>query len=97
MGIALCVGIGLASFQIMLSHLPKLNPVADYKPYQVSRVYDSSLNLLADFYIEKRTVIPIQSLPSIVKNAFLAAEDADFYRHQGIDYWGDARAVLNVI
>ncbi len=97
MGVAFTVGIGFAIIQIILHDLPKLDQVEAYKPYQVSRVLDASNNLIAEFYIEKRITVPVKSLPVLVKNAFLAAEDADFYRHQGIDYFGILRAVLNEI
>ena len=97
MGCAFSIGIGFAVIQIILHDLPKLDQVEDYKPYQVSRVLDASNNLVAEFYIEKRTTISVKSLPVLVKNAFLAAEDADFYRHQGIDYFGILRAALNEV
>ncbi len=90
-------GAGFATIQIILHDLPKLDQVEDYQPYQVSRMLDSSGNLVAEFGVEKRTVISIKSLPAHVRNAFLAAEDASFYEHQGIDYFGIARAVLNEI
>ncbi len=90
-------GAGFATIQIILHDLPKLDQVEEYQPYQVSRMLDSSGNLVAEFGVEKRTVISIKSLPAHVRNAFLAAEDASFYEHQGIDYFGIARAVLNEI
>lgn len=97
MGCVFLVGIAFVAIQIILHDLPRLDQVEDYKPYQVSRVLDASHNLFAEFYIEKRTTISVQSLPILVKSAFLAAEDADFYRHQGIDYFGIIRAILNEI
>ena len=97
MGFAFVIGIGFAVIQSVLYDLPKLDQVEDYKPYQVSRVFDSTNNLVAEFYIEKRTLVLVKSLPVLVRNAFLAAEDADFYQHQGIDYFGILRALLNEV
>jgi penicillin-binding protein 1A len=97
MGLAFSIGIGFAVIQIILHDLPTLGGVEEYKPYQVSRVLDASNNLIAEFYIEKRTTINVKSLPLLVKNSFLAAEDADFYKHQGIDYFGILRAVLTEV
>lgn len=97
MGLAFSIGIGFAVIQIILHDLPTLSGVEEYKPYQTSRVLDASNNLIAEFYVEKRTTIPVKSLPLLVKNSFLAAEDADFYKHQGIDYFGILRAILNEV
>ncbi|MBL4819049.1 MAG: PBP1A family penicillin-binding protein [Deltaproteobacteria bacterium] len=87
----------MATVQAILHDLPKLDQVEDYHPYQVSRVLDSSGNLVAEFSVEKRSIISIRNLPEHVRDAFLAAEDASFYEHQGIDYFGIMRAVLNEI
>ncbi len=82
------------SYQKIVSELPKLDLIKNYYPYQVSRVFDSANNIIAEFAIEKRTVISTNSLPEHVKNAFIATEDAGFYRHRGIDYFGVMRAIL---
>ena len=50
--------------------------------------------LLAEIFTERRTVVPIATLPAHVKLAVLAAEDAGFYEHEGLNYWGIARAML---
>ena len=97
MGSAFIIGIGFAVIQNIFYDLPKLDQVEDYKPYQVSRVFDSSNNLIAEYYVERRTLVYVKSLPVQIKNAFLAAEDADFYRHQGIDYFGILRALANEV
>lgn len=97
MGCAFLVGSAFAIVQVILHDLPKLDQVEDYQPYQVSRVLDASNQVIAEFYLEKRTLVSVKSLPNLVKNAFIAAEDADFYQHQGIDYFGIVRAVLNEI
>ena len=46
---------------------------------------------------ERRTVVPIAELPSVVVDAILAAEDADFYSHEGLDYLGMVRALYKMI
>jgi len=89
------VGVSLAVVQIIIHDLPKLDSVEDYKPPQVSRVFDAQGHLIGEFFLEKRIVIALDDLPPHVKNAFLAAEDADFYHHGGVDYLGIVRAILN--
>ncbi len=65
-----------------------------YRPPQVTRILARDGSELAQIYTERRTVIPVAGLPAHVKVAFLAAEDAHFYEHEGLNYFGLARAVL---
>ncbi len=100
-GIA-CAVLAIASvigFWIMVKHYEEdLPSVADlkgnYHPAQTTRVLAKDGTLLAEIFTERRTVVSIASLPPHVKLAFLAAEDANFYEHDGLNYWGIARAML---
>jgi penicillin-binding protein 1A len=65
-----------------------------YTPSQVTRVLARDGTLLAELFTERRTVVSIHSLPAHVKLAVLAAEDASFYEHEGLNYFGIARAFL---
>lgn len=67
---------------------------ASYKPPQVTRILARDNSVLAEMFLERRTVVSIKTLPAHVKLAVLAAEDASFYEHEGINYFGIARAVL---
>ena len=62
-------------------NLPDYSQLSKYEPPVVSRVYASDGALLDEFATEKRLFVPIQSIPSIVKEAFLSSEDKDFYNH----------------
>ncbi|MEO8796904.1 MAG: PBP1A family penicillin-binding protein [Polyangiaceae bacterium] len=66
----------------------------NYHPPQVTRILARDGTLLAEVFTERRTVVPIAELPPHVKLAVLAAEDAGFYEHEGLNYWGIARAML---
>lgn len=66
----------------------------DYHPAQVTRVMARDGTLLAELFKERRTLIGIDELPPHVKLAVLAAEDANFYNHEGINYLGIARAFV---
>jgi penicillin-binding protein 1A len=66
----------------------------DYQPPQVTRVLDRKGVLIGEIFSERRTFVPYKEIPAHVENAFLAAEDADFYRHEGMDYVGMVRALL---
>jgi penicillin-binding protein 1A len=74
--------------------LPGVSELRAYQAPQVTRVLARDGTLLAELFTQRRTVVPIASLPPHVKLAVLAAEDAGFYEHQGLNYWGIARAML---
>ena len=74
--------------------LPDVSSLRDYRPAQTTRVVDRSGVLLAEVFEERRTVIPFARVPERVLKAVLAAEDADFYEHEGLDYPGMLRALL---
>ncbi len=77
--------------------LPSTKDLKDYRPPQVTRILARDGTLLAELFVERRTVVPIEQIPKAMKVAVLAAEDADFYRHEGLDYLGMLRAlVVNV-
>ena len=65
--------------------LPKLSSLSDYQPPLVSRVYNANGELLAEYAEEHRILTPFAEIPTQVRNAFLAAEDAHFYQHPGIN------------
>ena len=74
--------------------LPDYTQLADYDPPTVTRVHAGDGRLLAEYATEKRVYVPIQAIPLRVVNAFLAAEDKNFYHHAGIDPISIARAVV---
>ena len=92
-----CIVIISTILLYLFFKLPKINSLEDYNPSQKSSLFDKSGNLIAEFYTQKRTVINIEKLPDHVILAFLAAEDSNFYSHNGIDYTGLFRAVITEI
>ena len=77
--------------------LPSLKKLADYEPSVLSRFYDDSCKLIAEFSLEKRLFIPYESIPDKVINSFLSAEDKNFFDHPGIDARGVTRAIIKNI
>jgi penicillin-binding protein 1A len=76
--------------------LPDIDSIDDYDPKQVTRVYSWEGELIAQWVDEDlmyRTVVPFDSIPELVRDAVLAAEDADFYSHPGLDFPGVLRAI----
>ena len=86
-----------SAFWYFSSGLPDYKKLANYEPPVSSRVYGDSGELIAEYAIQKRLFIPIESIPDVVINSFLSAEDKNFFVHPGVDAKGITRAVLNNI
>jgi penicillin-binding protein 1A len=90
-GAAVGVGYGLYYF----SHdLPDFQRIANYVPAVGSKVYDADGKLIAEFETERRIPVSIDEVPTLVVNAFLAAEDRDFYTHKGVNPQAIFRAAV---
>ncbi len=77
--------------------LPNVKSLEDYKPKTISYVYDRNGVVVAEFFDERRIVVPIDKIPKDLVHAFIAAEDSHFYHHKGIDYKGIMRAMFKNI
>src|SRR6202166_4471603 len=90
--------VGVAAVAGLLWHyskdLPDYSQLQDYEPAVMTRVHASDGSLLAEYARERRLYIPIQAVPKLVINAFVAAGDKNFYEHNGIDCQGIIRAGL---
>lgn len=74
--------------------LPDFTQLKDYRPPVVTRVHAGDGRFLAEFAQEKRIFVPVTEIPDIVKEAFIAAEDQDFFDHKGVDPKAIVRAVV---
>src|SRR5215510_9553872 len=74
--------------------LPDYSQLQNYEPPVMTRIHASDGALLGEYAKERRLYLPIQTMPKLVTNAFLAAEDKNFYEHGGIDFTGMARAAV---
>ena len=77
--------------------LPDYKKLSDYQPPISSRVYSDDGKLIAEYALQKRLFVPYESIPKIVVNSFLSAEDKNFFNHPGVDAKGILRAVINNI
>ena len=77
--------------------LPDYKKLSNYQPPISSRVYSNDGKLIAEYAIEKRLFVPYDSIPEVVINSFLSAEDKNFFDHPGVDAKGILRAILNNI
>jgi penicillin-binding protein 1A len=95
LAIVVAAAVGAA---LVLRHyeadLPSLRALKSYNPPQVTRVLARDGQLLGELFVERRTLVGIEAIPAQMKLAALAAEDANFYQHTGLNYVGLLRAVL---
>ena len=91
------ISAGLVCFGIYLyiiEGLPKISGLADYKPPIITTVYSDDHRKIAEFYNERRVVYELSDIPKMLQDAFIAAEDARFYQHKGIDFVSIMRAFI---
>lgn len=75
-------------------NLPDISELSEYRPKLPLRVFSSEGVLIGEFGEERRNLTPIGTIPKVMKDAVLAAEDARFYEHGGVDYKGVMRAAI---
>jgi len=85
-------GAGLGLYYYMSRELPKITSLTDYRPSIISAVYSDDNRRIAEFFKERRVVVPLDQLPDMLRKAFIAAEDARFYKHRGVDLISIIRA-----
>src|ERR1700739_52050 len=84
--------VGIAGVAGLLWHyskdLPDYSQLQDYEPPVMTRVHATDGSLLAEYAKERRLYLPIQAIPKLVTNAFISAEDKNFWEHGGVDFGG---------
>ena len=88
------LGAGLGAWFYISRDLPRIERLADYAPPAVTQVLAADGRLMAEYYRQRRYVIPLDQIPPHVIWAFVSAEDGDFFKHAGIDFWGILRAAV---
>ena len=90
--------VGVAGVATMLlivtSQLPQIISVNDYQPLMVSEVYSQKGEKVGEFFRERRIVVPYEKIPKKLVEAFIAAEDSEFFQHDGINLKAIARAMI---
>ena len=91
---AILVGAVLGVFLALESDLPQVTSLEDFKPNIITQVFAADGSVLGEFAIEKRVVVQFRDIPPVLRNAIVAVEDADFWRHLGINPWRIPAAAL---
>ena len=93
-----CLIAGFAGAGYIYFHysqdLPDVRELKNYHPSTITQVYSNTDEKIAEFYIEKRIMTPLEDIPLELKQAALAVEDSNFYYHFGIDPKAIFRAFL---
>lgn len=86
-----------AIFWIYGQDLPNHEQLAQYTPKTISRIYSGEGRIIDEFAEERRLFVPIEEVPDLVRNAFISAEDKNFYSHAGFDPRGMAAAAWEAV
>ncbi len=90
--------VGAAGAALLIWHfsqdLPDYTQLRDYEPPVMTRVHAGDGSLIAEYAKERRLYLPIQDVPKLVINAFISAEDKNFFSHNGVDPEGIGRAII---
>lgn len=86
--------IGLGAYGYFATQLPEFSSIDDYRPALGSAIYSQDGQLIGEIFKENRQVLSYDRIPPLVVQAFLASEDAGFFDHTGIDYFGIFRAAI---
>ncbi len=102
--ISTCFFFAVIAFVLVISslweyseQLPDYHQLAKYEPAVTTRLYAGDGQLLKEYASEKRLFVPVNKIPKRVKQAFISAEDKNFYHHSGVDFFGIARAMIGNI
>src|SRR5881296_4541660 len=95
--VAAVLAAGVAAFVVyreVTADLPPVDQLLKYQPPVATRIFADDGTLIGEFYVERRYLVPLATIPPHVRLAFLAAEDADFYRHHGVNPLSILRAFV---
>jgi len=94
-GLALCIIGGAVFMRYIFSGLPPVYEMEEYTPSLTTKVFDRNNELIHEFSIEKRSMIPLADIPVDLQNAVVAMEDRNFFKHPGFSIRGIGRALIN--
>ena len=78
-------------------NLPDIHEITNYEPKTLTKIYDKNDKLIGLFFDEKREFININKIPPTIINAFLSAEDKNFFKHRGYDLSGYFKAIISFL
>ncbi|MEJ2470593.1 MAG: PBP1A family penicillin-binding protein [Desulfuromonadales bacterium] len=97
LGLILAVVVPLGAYLYVAKSLPRVDTLADYRPPVITRVLSDNGTVIAELYEERRIIVPVSRMPRQLIQAFVAAEDSNFFKHKGIDIASIVRAAIRNI
>lgn len=94
LGLLLAVIVPVGAYLYVSKSLPRVDTLADYRPPIITRVFSDDGTVIAELFEERRIVVPVSRIPKQLIQAFVAAEDANFFKHKGIDIASILRAAI---
>jgi penicillin-binding protein 1A len=94
-GVALNIFIGFSLYFFILLDIPNLQSVRDYDPKTTTLILASDGQVVREIFEENRQLVSMETMPPLLPKAFVAAEDARFYEHPGVDVWSIFRALFH--
>ena len=88
---------GASSYFYFSHDLPSIENLKNYQPPTVTKFYSEEGEIIGEFFFQKREVVSLDRIPDHLIQAFVAGEDARFFKHKGLDYWAILRAFLKNI
>ena len=95
--IAVFTVFGVASYFYFTHDLPSIGALKNYKPSTVTKIFSEDVEVIGEFFYEKREVVSLGRIPNHLIQAFVAGEDARFFQHKGLDYLAILRALFRNI
>lgn len=89
--------IGILLFLFISLDIPNISSIASYRPNVASVIFDDRGEVIDRVFKQNRTIVTLDQMPRLLPKAFIAAEDARFYQHIGVDGWSILRAVIHNI
>jgi penicillin-binding protein 1A len=94
LGLVGAVGLAFYVFSVAKT-LPNVDIISSYLPSETTKIYSDKQIVLAELHLEEnRILMPLEEISPFIKEAVIATEDTDFYRHHGINFKGIARAMF---
>lgn len=94
LGVLLVLAVSVGAYAWFSRDLPSVEELRTWRPPQGTKVTCRDGSVCAEYYLQRRTWVDVTKLPKHVRESFLAAEDADFYSHHGLDYLGILRSAV---